>query len=132
MKLAYELNARIQRRRVQTCIHPCSIPLGWECKEAYNIRTASMLTTEGSMSSLLRGMRRVMVMVLIIANLATVALAEAASSVQDSQPSFPIRAAFYYPWFPEAWKQQGFDPFTNYNPSPGFYDGGSQSVIKQQ
>ena len=25
----------------------------------------------------------------------------------DVQPSFPIRGAFYYPWFPEAWNQGG-------------------------
>jgi hypothetical protein len=33
----------------------------------------------------------------------------------------PIRAAFYYPWFPEAWAQQGQNPFTNYSPTRGFY-----------
>ncbi len=33
----------------------------------------------------------------------------------------PIRAAFYYPWFPQAWTQQGQDPFTNYTPTRGFY-----------
>ena len=49
----------------------------------------------------------------------------------DYQPGFPIRAAFYYPWFPEAWNQQGMNPFTNYHPSLGFYDSGSTSVIKQ-
>ena len=38
----------------------------------------------------------------------------------DNQPGFPIRAVFYYPWFPEAWNQQGFNPFTNYTPSLGF------------
>ncbi|MDG4819600.1 hypothetical protein O7628_29315 [Micromonospora sp. WMMD956] len=32
-----------------------------------------------------------------------------------------IRAAFYYPWFPEAWRQQGLDPFTNYVPVRGRY-----------
>ncbi|MCL4560171.1 MAG: DNRLRE domain-containing protein [Chloroflexi bacterium] len=48
----------------------------------------------------------------------------------DPQPSFPIRAAFYYPWFPEAWNQQGFDPFTNYHPTLGYYDSGSTAVIK--
>jgi hypothetical protein len=42
---------------------------------------------------------------------------------------FPIRAAFYYPWFPEAWKQQGFNPFTNYNPSLDFYDSSAADVI---
>jgi hypothetical protein len=40
----------------------------------------------------------------------------------SSQPAFPIRAAFYYPWFPEAWKQGGRFPFTRYSPTLGFYD----------
>jgi len=39
----------------------------------------------------------------------------------DAQPSFPIRAAFYYPWFPEAWTQQGRSPYSHYTPSLGFY-----------
>ena len=39
----------------------------------------------------------------------------------DVQPAFPIRAAFYYPWFPEAWNQSGFNPFTNYTPTLGSY-----------
>ena len=33
----------------------------------------------------------------------------------------PIRAAFYYPWFPEAWNQSGQNPFTAYAPSRGLY-----------
>ena len=36
--------------------------------------------------------------------------------------TFPIRGAFYYPWFPEAWKQQNFDPFTHYKPVLGYYE----------
>jgi hypothetical protein len=40
-----------------------------------------------------------------------------------------IRAAFYYPWFPEAWKQQGFDPFTRYEPSAGYYDSSATAII---
>ena len=32
-----------------------------------------------------------------------------------------IRAAFYYPWFPDAWAQQGLNPFTNYVPTRGYY-----------
>lgn len=35
--------------------------------------------------------------------------------------TLPIRAAFYYPWFPEAWSQQGMNPFTHYHPSLGYY-----------
>lgn len=46
--------------------------------------------------------------------------------------SLPVRAAFYYPWFPSAWKQQGYDPFTRYAPSLGYYDSGDQAVIEQQ
>src|SRR4051794_9972732 len=34
----------------------------------------------------------------------------------DVQPSFPIRAAFYYPWFPETWGPST-DRYTNYHPS---------------
>jgi hypothetical protein len=49
----------------------------------------------------------------------------------SSQPSLPVRAAFYYPWFPEAWNQQGMDPFTKYHPSLGFYDSGAGATIQQ-
>lgn len=48
------------------------------------------------------------------------------------QPRFPIRAAFFYDWFPEAWRQQGLDPFTHYTPSRGFYHSGNRSVIAGQ
>jgi hypothetical protein len=44
------------------------------------------------------------------------------------QPSFPIHAAFYYPWFPEAWNQQGIYPYTNYHPSLGFYSSEDNAV----
>jgi hypothetical protein len=47
----------------------------------------------------------------------------------DPQPSFPIRAAFYYPWFPESWNQQGFNPFTVYTPTLGYYDSGSPATV---
>lgn len=47
----------------------------------------------------------------------------------DTQPSFPMRGAFYYPWFPEAWNQQGLDPFSQYTPSDGFYDSSNPAII---
>jgi hypothetical protein len=47
------------------------------------------------------------------------------------QPSLPVRAAFYYPWYPEAWKQKGISPFTRYTPSLGFYDSQSSDVISK-
>ncbi len=48
------------------------------------------------------------------------------------QLSFPIRAAFYYPWFPEAWKQSWLNPFTQYQPSLGFYSQDEAAVIQNQ
>ncbi len=45
--------------------------------------------------------------------------------------TLPLRLAFYYPWFPEAWTQAGFYPFTNYTPTLGFYDSSSLPVIQQ-
>jgi beta-glucanase (GH16 family) len=50
----------------------------------------------------------------------------------DPQPSFPIRAAFYYPWFPEGWNQQGFNPFTNYHPTLGYYSAADLATVQKQ
>ena len=50
------------------------------------------------------------------------------SPTGDVQPQFPIRAAFYYPWFPETWGSTS-NPFTNYHPSLGLYDSSDASVI---
>jgi len=62
----------------------------------------------------------------------------AQNSTPGSQPSvvnqlsLPIRAAFYYPWYPEAWNQDGIDPYTHYTPSLGFYQSSDSGVIKDQ
>ncbi|MEP6895340.1 MAG: hypothetical protein ABI986_07015, partial [Chloroflexota bacterium] len=76
--------------------------------------------------------RLTLTMILIVSNFTTIMLVNAAPVKADIQPSFPIRAAFYYPWFPEAWNQQGFNPFTNYAPSIGSYDLTSQTIISQE
>ena len=52
--------------------------------------------------------------------------------VSPPKPGGPVRAAFYYPWFPEAWDQSGINPFTHYHPSLGFYNGASSSVVASQ
>jgi hypothetical protein len=54
------------------------------------------------------------------------------SNPPGSNVRLPVRAAFYYPWFPNAWKQGSFSPYTNYEPSLGYYDGGDPAVIGQQ
>lgn len=56
----------------------------------------------------------------------------AASQVGDDwQPSFPIRAAFYYPWFPQAWTQSGIFPYTNYTPSLGYYSSDDLNIVRR-
>src|SRR5258706_14201353 len=76
--------------------------------------------------------RLTLTMILIVTNFATILLVNAGPVTADIQPSFPIRAAFYYPWFPEAWNQQSFNPFTNYTPSLGFYDLTTQTILSQE
>ncbi len=49
----------------------------------------------------------------------------------DWQPSFPIRAAFYYPWFPDSWTQLGIYPYTNYHPQLGYYSSSDSTVLQQ-
>jgi hypothetical protein len=50
--------------------------------------------------------------------------------VTDYQPAFPIRANFYYQWFPEGWTQNSIFPYTKYRPSLGFYDSGDPATIR--
>lgn len=49
-----------------------------------------------------------------------------------AQPAFPIRAAFYYPWFPEAWRQRGLSPFTHFAPGPGLYSSDDPAILRRQ
>jgi hypothetical protein len=58
--------------------------------------------------------------------------APAPAALSGADATLPVRAAFYYPWFPEAWSQQGTRPFTRYHPGTGFYDSSDPSVIQQQ
>lgn len=44
---------------------------------------------------------------------------------------WPIRGIFYYPWFPEAWHQGGYDPYTQFHPSAGQYSLDNLSVAKR-
>lgn len=55
-----------------------------------------------------------------------------ASSPGSTPPAgaAPIRAAFYYPWFPEGWDQSGMKPFTHYQPTLGYYSQDDPAVIR--
>jgi glycosyl hydrolase family 99 len=46
-----------------------------------------------------------------------------------SQPSFPIRATFYYAWYPEAWSRDGVFPYSKYFPSLSFYSADDATVV---
>jgi hypothetical protein len=48
------------------------------------------------------------------------------------QPAAPIYAAFFYPWFDNAWNQGGVFPYTNFTPSLGWYDSDNNTTIDQQ
>lgn len=43
--------------------------------------------------------------------------------------SFPIRAAFYYPWFPETWTVGG--QHVSYLPTSGYYDSSDSGVVDE-
>lgn len=53
-----------------------------------------------------------------------------APSAGSQQPAFPIRAAFYYNWFPETW-HAGTQP-DHQTPSLGRYDSGDSTVLAAQ
>ena len=56
-----------------------------------------------------------------------------AAATPPAQASVPVvRAAFYYPWFPNAWNQHGIDPFTWYHPTAGFYSSADAALVAQQ
>jgi hypothetical protein len=46
------------------------------------------------------------------------------------QPGLPLRAIFYYDWFPEGWRQEGIFPFSKYHPSLGYYASGNPKVVR--
>jgi hypothetical protein len=55
----------------------------------------------------------------------------AASGIQAlaaGDTALPIRAAFYYPWYPENFQNPG----TKYTPSAGFYNGDAPAVVDRQ
>ncbi|HEY3312206.1 MAG TPA: hypothetical protein VGK00_11260 [Anaerolineales bacterium] len=64
-------------------------------------------------------------------NLPVRAAEQAAPAAVDWQPAFPIRAAFYYPWFPESWTQSRIFPYTNYTPTLGYYSSADSTIVKK-
>jgi len=49
-----------------------------------------------------------------------------------SQPALPIRATFYYAWYPEAWTRDSIFPYSIFHPSLGFYDTDQAAVVRRE
>jgi hypothetical protein len=47
-----------------------------------------------------------------------------------SQPTFPIRATFYYAWYPEAWTRDGLFPYSKIFPSLSYYSADDATVVR--
>jgi hypothetical protein len=75
-----------------------------------------------------RGFAAAAVMAVLTASSAS-AIPKIASA--PSSITLPARGTFFYPWFPEAWTQKGFSPFTRYTPSLGFYDSSDVDVVDE-
>ena len=74
--------------------------------------------------------KRSIALVAAVLVVTTVAVAVPTPAPQAATPV--VRAAFYYPWYPNAWNQSGVDPFTNYQPSAGYYSSSDPAVIARQ
>jgi hypothetical protein len=59
----------------------------------------------------------------------TSAQAKVTADIAAGGSSSVLRLAFYYPWFPNAWNQQGFDPFSHYQPTLGYYSSSNPAVL---
>ncbi len=51
-------------------------------------------------------------------------------AADTSQPSFPIRAAFYYAWYPEAWFRYPVIPYSRFRPSLDFYSADDARIVR--
>jgi hypothetical protein len=51
-------------------------------------------------------------------------------AADTSQPAFPIRATFYYAWYPEAWSHQAVYPHTKFRPTLDYYSASDAGVVR--
>ncbi len=52
-------------------------------------------------------------------------------AADTSQPSFPIHAAFYYAWYPEAWLRDPVFPYSRFHPSLDYYSAYDARVVRK-
>jgi hypothetical protein len=51
-------------------------------------------------------------------------------AADTAQPAFPIRAAFYYAWYPEAWWRDPVFPYSVFHPSLDYYSAADAQVVR--
>jgi len=51
-------------------------------------------------------------------------------AADTTQPAFPIRAAFYYAWYPEAWWRDPVFPYSLYHPSLDYYSAVDAQIVR--
>jgi Glycosyl hydrolase family 99 len=51
-------------------------------------------------------------------------------AADTAQPAFPIRAAFYYAWYPEAWWRDPVFPYSLYHPTLDYYSAADPRVVR--
>ena len=54
------------------------------------------------------------------------------SHTTSYQPQLPITAAFFYPWYPSHWTENGSFPYTNFTPELGLYSSMDDAAISEQ
>jgi hypothetical protein len=52
-------------------------------------------------------------------------------AADTSQPSFPISAAFYYAWYPEAWSRASVFPYSRFQPSLDYYSADDSDIVRR-
>ena len=53
-------------------------------------------------------------------------------AADTTQPAWPIHAAFYYAWYPEAWFRPPIFPYSLFYPSLDFYAASDPRVVRRQ
>ena len=51
-------------------------------------------------------------------------------AADTSQPSFPIRATFYYAWYPEAWFRYPVIPYSRFRPTLDLYSADDARIVR--
>jgi hypothetical protein len=48
-----------------------------------------------------------------------------------TQPTLPVRAAFYYAWYPEAWWRDPVFPYSRFHPTLDYYSAADAEVVRE-